>query len=272
MLGLLRRMTVLVLFVLLILSTLSGNGLYANDSEKIEENDKFKYYDKKQKKKLKKAEKEGSIYIPKEWPPYDGPRTSIAVLTFEDGLSRISSVTGLLDKDSFLQVHYGFGEGLANMLITTLYNTGRFEIKEKNIGKKMFEMYTTEAARKLLTVEGDRVFNNPNVRYFVSGSITDITARTGGIGGSVSVQGVSFSAEKSFVSITIHLRIIDAATGAIVSSKRLEGAIVGSSFSAGFVYKSVGVSGGKYEKSPMGHAIQKLLDQCADEIVAITGS
>ena len=133
-------------------------------------------------------------------------------------------------------------------------------------------MYTTEAAKRLLTAEGPAIFKAPKVRYYISGSITDITAETSGLGGVISVQWVSFSSVKSFVSITLHLRIIDAATGSVVSARRIEGSIVGSSFSAGFVYKSVGLSGSKFEKNPLGHAIQKLLDQCADEIIATTCS
>ncbi len=306
--GSLRRILILFPFVLFTITIFSDNGLFANvmesrvpgsffnelndgskyaneesgifnklyaskgSSEKTEENDKFKHYQKNQKKKLKKAEKEGNVYIPREWPPYDGSKMSIAVLSFEDGLSKSSSANGLLDKDSFLQIYYGFGQGLANMLVTTLCNTGRFEIREKNIARKLFEMYTTEAAKRLLNAEGPAIFKTPNIRYFVLGSITDITAETSGQGASINIQGASFSKEKVFVSITLHLRIVDAATGTVVSSRRVEGSIVGSSFSAGFVYKSVGLSGSKFEKNPLGHAIQKLLDQCADESIETTCS
>ncbi len=304
--NLLRRVLILFSFVLFTLTTFFVNGLFANviengvscgsfyeqykgnkyvdqesdmstyrlfagaDSDEMEENDKFKYYEKRHKKKLEKAEKEGNIYIPREWPHYDGAKTSIAVLSFEDGLSKSSTAKGLLDKDSFIQIYYGFGEGLANMMVTTLYNTGRFDIKEKNIARKLFEMYTTEAAKRLLTTEGPAIFKAPKVRYYISGSITDITTETSGLGGGLRVQGVSFSSEKSFVSITLHLRIIDAATGTVVSSRRVEASIAGSSFSAGFVYKNIGLSGTKFERNPLGHAIQKLLDRCADEIIATT--
>jgi len=51
------------------------------------------------------------------------------------------------------------------------------------------------------------------------------------------------------------LRIFDAATGYVVSSRRIEGSIVGSTLSAGFAYKNIVVAGSRAEKNPFGYAI-----------------
>ena len=69
------------------------------------------------------------------WPEYSGKQMGVAVLTFEDGLSDTPEATWI-DADSGTQVHFGLGDGLSNMLVSTLMSTDRFTITDKKIAKK----------------------------------------------------------------------------------------------------------------------------------------
>lgn len=241
----------------------------SKSSEALEEDDEIEESRSEWKERVKQADREGSIYIPKFWPHYDGPKVSIAVLDFEDGISQTPITQGLMDKDSFLQVFFGFGEGIANMLVSTLHNTSRFDIMEKKIAKRIFEMYSTDAAKNIYASGKINSPKVPGIRYFVLGSITDITDTSGNEGG-VKVKWIDLGKNRSVTSVTLHMRIIDSSTGMVVYSKRLEGTIVESGEGVSLSFLDYGVSGSQFEKTQLGNAIQKILDQCADDIIYVT--
>ena len=87
------------------------------------------------------AQKKGVVppYEPIAWPVYDGKKLGIAVLTFEDGLSNTPEANWL-NADSGTQIHFGLGDGLSNMLVSTLMSTNRFTITDKKIARKIFDL------------------------------------------------------------------------------------------------------------------------------------
>ena len=96
------------------------------------------------------AQKKGVAppYEPIEWPIYDGKKLGIAVLTFEDGLSNTPEANWL-NADSGTQIHFGLGDGLSNMLVSTLMSTNRFTITDKKIARKIFDLYSSDTAKKI---------------------------------------------------------------------------------------------------------------------------
>jgi len=239
-------------------------------SEDMEEDDELEMAEEEWEDGVSQASREGSVYVPKSWPPYEGQKVSIAVLDFENGICQTPITQGLMDKDAFLHVFYGFGEGLASMLVSTLQNTNRFNILEKKISKRVFEIYSTNAAKSICQSGNTKIAQTPGVRYFVLGSVTDITVKTGGSEGQVKTKWFSAGKGMSISSITLHMRIIDASTGLVVYSKRLEGTLVGESLNLGISYAGIGAGGSKSEKTQLGNAAQKLLDQSAEDIIATT--
>lgn len=239
-------------------------------SEDVEEYDELEMAEEEWEDGVREASREGSVYVPKSWPPYEGPKISIAVLDFENGISQTPITQGLMDKDAFLHVFYGFGEGLASMLMSTLQSTNRFNILEKKISKRVFEIYSTNVAKSICQSGKPKIEQTPGVKYFVLGSVTDITVDTGGSEGQVQTKWFLAGKVMSVSSITVHMRIIDASTGLVVYSKRLEGTLVGESFNLGASYAGFGVGGSKSEKTQLGNAAQKLLDKSAEDIIATT--
>lgn len=174
--------------------------------------------------------------------------------------------------DDFLHVFYGFGEGMASMLVSTLQSTNRFNILEKKISKRVFDMYSTNAAKSICQSVNSKKVQAPGVKYFVLGSVTDITVSTGSSGGQVTTKWLSVGKGTSVSSVTLHMRIIDASTGLVVYSKRLEGTLIGESFNLGVSYAGVGVGGSKTSKTQLGNAVQKLLDKSAEDIITTISS
>ncbi len=239
-------------------------------SEDMGEYDDRKVAKEEWKNGVREASSDGSVYVPRSWPSFEGQKISIAVLDFEDGISRTPITQGLMDKDAFLHVFYGFGEGLASMLMSTLQSTNRFDIMEKKIAKRVFDIYSSNAARSICESGKSKITQAPGVRYFVLGSVTDITVETSGSEGQVKTKWVSAGKSRTVSSITLHMRIIDASTGLVIYSKRLEGTLVGESHNLGISYAGVGVGGSKAEKTQLGNAAQKLLDKSAEDIIATT--
>ncbi len=174
-------------------------------------------------------------------------------------------VLRLMDKDTSLHIYYGFGEGLASMLVSTLQNINRFNILEKKISKRVFDIYSSNAATSICLSGNTRIGHVPGVRYFVLGSVTDITVKTSGSESHVKTQWFSAGKGKSNSSITLHMRIIDIPTGFVVYAKLHEGTLVGESLDLGVL----DVGGSKSEKTQLGNVAQKLLDKSAEDIIEI---
>ena len=79
------------------------------------------------------------IYKPVEWKSYTGEKIGVAILSFEDGIS-VQAEANRFNADSGIQENFGLGDGLANMLVSTLHSTNRFKIVDKRISRRLFEL------------------------------------------------------------------------------------------------------------------------------------
>ena len=196
------------------------------------------------------------------WPEYSGKQMGVAVLTFEDGLSDTPEATWI-DADSGTQVHFGLGDGLSNMLVSTLLSTGRFTITDKKIAKKIFELYSTDTAKKQY-ISGTGLPKVPGIRYFILGSLTAFNDGERGAEGGIGFGGIKLSGGKKVASLMIHMRLIDATNGQVVYSKPVSGV-------AEVVKGGVSVAGfgsmNAFMASPLGQAVQKMLDKATDDII-----
>lgn len=213
------------------------------------------------------AQKKGVAppYEPIEWPAYDGKKLGVAVLTFEDGLSNIPEANWL-NADSGTQIHFGLGDGLSNMLVSTLMSTNRFTITDKKIARKIFDLYSTDTAKKIY-ISGTGLPKVPSIKYFILGSLTAFNDGERGAEGGVGIGGLKLSGGKKVASLTIHLRMIDATNGQVVYSKPVSGTVE-------VVKGGVSIAGfgdfGAFMASPVGQAIQKVLDRATDDIITTT--
>ena len=213
------------------------------------------------------AQKKGVMppYESVVWPEYSGKQMGVAVLTFEDGLSDTPEATWI-DADSGTQVHFGLGDGLSNMLVSTLLSTGRFTITDKKIARKIFELYSTDTAKKQY-ISGTGLPKVPGIRYFILGSLTAFNDGERGAEGGIGFGGIKLSGGKKVASLMIHMRLIDATNGQVVYSKPVSGV-------AEVVKGGVSVAGfgsmNAFMASPLGQAVQKMLDKATDDIIRTT--
>jgi hypothetical protein len=202
------------------------------------------------------------IYTAIEWPSYTGDKVGVAVLSFEDGLSG-NAEANWFNADSGIQVNFGLGDGLSNMLVSTLISTNRFKIIDKKIARRLFDIYSNDTATKLYA-SAAALPKIPGIKYFILGSLTAFDDGNSGVEGGIGIGGVKLSGGKSTASLTIHMRIIDATNGQVVYSAPVEGSA--SVSKGGISIDGVGSLSG-FKAAPIGQAIQKMLDKATDNII-----
>ena len=139
----------------------------------------------------------------------------------------------------------------------------RFRILDKKIARRLFELYSNDTATKLLG-GAPALPKVPGIRYFILGSLTAFDDGNSGVEGGIGIGGVKLSAGKTTASLTMHMRIIDAANGQVVYSAPVEGSA--SVSKGGISIDGVGSLSG-FKAAPIGQAIQKMLDKATDEII-----
>ena len=145
-------------------------------------------------------------------------------------------------------------------------STNRFTITDKKIARKIFDLYSTDTAKKIY-ISGTGLPKVPGIKYFILGSLTAFNDGERGAEGGVGIGGLKLSGGKKVASLTIHLRMIDATNGQVVYSKPVSGTVE-------VVKGGISIAGfggfGAFMASPVGQAIQKVLDRATDDIITTT--
>lgn len=211
-----------------------------------------------------------SSYQPIDWGDYSGPKTGVAVLSFEDGVTPGHIYEPYAVTNPEAGYNWPIGEGLANRMVTLLLETNRFDVVEREIAESIFRLYKTDVAKKIYVSGKDsRLPKVPGIRYFVTGSLTEILSSTAEKGIGISIGGLSASKEEETAAFTLHMRVIDSETGSVAYSKQIDGI-------AKVKKKSVGLSGSNANlgmtktDNAREQAIQKLLDQAITDLIALT--
>lgn len=225
----------------------------------------------KDKKKDESETSAPTTYEPVRWGvKYTGPKTGIGVLTFEDGINPAHIYEPYAVTNPDAGYNWPIGEGLANRMVTLLLETNRFDVVEREIAESIFNLYKADVAKKIyVNGKESRLPKVPGVRYFVTGSVTEILLSTEEKGIGISVGRLSASKEEETASFTLHMRVIDSQTGSVAYSKEIDGI-------AKVKKKSIGLSGSNGSvgmtktDNAREQAIQKLLDQAIADLIALT--
>jgi curli biogenesis system outer membrane secretion channel CsgG len=181
---------------------------------------------------------------------YDGPKARIAVSQFTDKTAAGGHGwwTGQI------------GDGMRDMLATSLFNTGRYIVLERQqIGEVLAEQdfgasgrVKQETAAAIGEIEG--------AELFAGGGL-------GGLFGSV-VGAVAGGFRKSHVAIDV--RVIDTRTSRIVAATSVEGEAKDFNLGGLALGSSVGGGLGGYSKTPIEKAVRIALGAAVDFIVTKT--
>ncbi len=193
---------------------------------------------------------------------YKGPKARIAVASFKCKAAKCS---------------WAIGEGLADMLATALFRTGRFIVLERGEGLRAIQEelalgqsgYVRQgAAPQIGQMEGADIL--------VIGAITAFEPEASGIGGGGVVVpfkvplfgGVKVGKKEAYIAADI--RLVDVRTGRVINATHVEGKA--SSWKVGGlmggVFGDIGLGGGLgvYKNTPMEKAVRVMLNNAVQAI------
>lgn len=187
---------------------------------------------------------------------YHGPKAAIAVADFEDKTVGTN------------QYRPAYGRGMADMLVTSLFNTNRFivlerekldaVIREQDMGAT--GRFRQDTAAPIGELEGAQLLVMAAVTGFEPGTAgTRASGRQrGGILGDSRIGALAGGFQRSH--LAIDLRIVDTATGRVLAATNVEGSA--RSYDLGGSVLGTQASGAlsTFARTPMEQAIRRVID------------
>lgn len=201
--------------------------------------------------------------------PYNGPKARLAVGEFEDKTAKGSWTGGW----------YGMwgmewkriGEGMRDMLTTSLFNTNRYIVLEREQLDTVLAEQDLGASGRVKKGTEAPIGEIYGADLIITAAVTEFEGSKKGVGGGTRVLGVNVGGGLKKAHVAIDIRIIDAKTSQIVAATSVEGestsfGVRGSSYVGG----KLPVSLGGFSKTPVEKAIRVCIQRAVDYIVTQT--
>lgn len=186
-------------------------------------------------------------------PEYKGVKHALGVISFGNEAGFASE--------------WNLGDNLALMLESSLYDTGRFVIVERQeLGAVMAEQDLQNSGRSAQASTVASTGQIRSARYLATGAITEASYNTSGDSGGLRIKGFNIGAKSDKASIVAVVKLIDSTSGEVVSSKRIRGEAGKSGLTLGYSDRGFGTQLGGFTKTPLGEAAQDVIDQASKYI------
>lgn len=156
------------------------------------------------------------------------------------------------------------GDGMADMLITELMNSGRVKVLERTALEGVLREKNLQAA------SGSRIANTAlsGVDYLIKGTVTEYSYKQQSSGGGIGFKGVKLGGSKTEAHVALDMRLIDPASGEILASKRAEKRNVAKGISAGASVAGVSFGGEHWAKTPIGETTRACIVDAANQLLS----
>ncbi len=162
------------------------------------------------------------------------------------------------------QIPIGFRNAIDEKLQQKLLATGRFVILERGA---MDELLQEKAIKEANTGQSQKGKIVP-AQALVRGKLTDFSLATKGSGGGVSIGRLGrVGGSVSEAKCAINVRIFNVDTSELLASEEASGTASSSSFNVGARLGSTFTDFATFEKSPLGEATTKAIDQAVEKIL-----
>lgn len=192
---------------------------------------------------------------------YSGPKARIAVSRFNDKTGK-----GWYTAE--------IGHGMVDMLTTTLFNTNRFIVLERQILQDVLAEQDLGASGRIQAGTEAPIGKIEGAELLVVGGVTEFEPHAAGAGGGLgAILGGPFGAIAGAFKkahIAIDLRIVDTRTSRILAATSVEGSATNIGGMVGILGGTVGVGLGGYKNTPTEKAIRVCLQEAVNWIVSQT--
>lgn len=176
------------------------------------------------------------------------------------------TVTAFDNKSGF-SGQWKLGEGMAEMLVTSLMDTRRVTVVDRrNLDDVVGEL--ARQGRELFRPEG-RVDHGrlKNAQFLIRGAITDFSI-TGDVSGWFSLPTIRSWFGGQAARVSLHLSIIEVESGEIIASARAYDSAHSSFFGGNVDYRKVNFGGDAFFSTTLGHATEGAIADAVDQVLA----
>jgi curli biogenesis system outer membrane secretion channel CsgG len=198
----------------------------------------------------------GSTIYSKE---IEAPKKRLAVSNFED-------------KSGNNWYKHDLGSGMADMLTTSLFKTGKFSMVERQAVNKVMEEQALGASGAVTQGSAAKLGKLLGTSAIITGSVTEFGVkdgggRVGGLGGLTKGLVSGIGVKSNTARVGIDLRIVDTITGEILLAESSSGEETSRSIDfASWSLPDFKMGGNNFDNSLIGKATRKAIDSLIEKI------
>lgn len=163
------------------------------------------------------------------------------------------------------QVPVEFRTGIDEKLQKKLLETGRFVVLERGELEALLQEQAIKEENTGKSQKGKIVF----AQALVKGTLTDFSVNSRGGGVGVNIGGIGrVGAAANEAKVAINVRIFNVDTSELIASEEATGKVGAAGFSFSGNHRTAFTNFSTFEKSPLGGAMTKAIDQTVEKIVA----
>ena len=192
---------------------------------------------------------------------YDGPKARVAVGDFQ-----VKAAGAMAE----------IGDGLREMLLTSLFSSNRFIVLERQAIQDVMLEQDLGASGLVKPATAAPIGGLEGAELLIYGVVSEFKMGASGLGLGLGLPGIPLTlgggASNSYMAID--LRLVDTATGRIVTAMRVEGKATDYNTSVGMRFgggsTTMPVSLGAYQNTPMEKAIRVCIDKAVQNLCSLT--
>jgi len=189
--------------------------------------------------------------------PYFGPKKRLAVLEFENDVSR-----------RWWDRSWNVEENLTEMVVTELMETGRFIVVERSALNEVLSEQDLGESGRVRQETAAKIGELLGAQVLVKGAVTEFIEKESGGAGGIVVGGIGIGGKTSEGYVAMDLRLIDATTGQVLQSHRAEGKIKSTGLGGIAFFKGIALGGTTFNKTALGKATRASVKDAVRFVVA----
>ncbi|MDP3980258.1 MAG: CsgG/HfaB family protein [Chlamydiota bacterium] len=184
---------------------------------------------------------------PMALPAAMGPKKTIAITKFDNKAGQWAQ--------------WDLGNGMSEMLATSLIKSGRFIVLERGEIENIIAEQDFGMSGRTAEGSAAKIGKILKAQIMISGAVTEFEANSGGGGGGFTVKGFTIGASGAHAKVAVNIRIYDTTTGQILDSQRCEGVAERSGLAFSYTDSDFGFGGNQFDRTPLGSACQMAIDK-----------
>ncbi len=184
-------------------------------------------------------------------------------------LKKRIAVAGFENKvEPWWSSHWNLGEGMSDMLVSALVETGRFTVLEREALQDILEEQRLAEEGKVSAQTAAQAGKLLGAQILIRGAITEFSHQKSGTGGQIKIKGFTIGGTKEVAHVAVDVRIYDTTSGEVLASKSVEGGAETRALKVGVVYNDLAFGAGGFEKTPLGKATREVINEAVELIIS----